>query len=82
MAAAAEAHPQPWDPVARAMRVGGGGDPLRDVAGNTVTDLRCQRNSNQVASSEGLPMNPTGEQDVLDALESRTVLNHCSGMGM
>lgn len=62
MAAAAESHPQPWDPAARAVRVGGGGDPLRGIAGNTVADLRCQRNGNPVASA-GLPVTLTGEQD-------------------
>ncbi|MEW5303160.1 MAG: hypothetical protein WDW36_005879 [Sanguina aurantia] len=59
MAAAAESHPQPWDPAARAVRVGGGGDPLRGIAGNTVADLRCQRNGNPVASA-GLPVTLTG----------------------
>lgn len=62
IAATAEQHPPPWDPVARAMRAGGGGDPLRDICGNTISDLRLQRNSNRT-SFEALPGSLAGEPE-------------------
>ena len=39
-AAARAAAPPPWDPVARASRPGGGGDPLKAPDGSLVADLR------------------------------------------
>ncbi len=41
--AARRSRPPPWDPAARSVRPGGGGEPLKDALGNSVADLRANR---------------------------------------
>lgn len=56
------ARPPPWDPAARAARPGGGGEPLKDSAGNAVADLRAVKSGLMLSSSGGAGVCASGSE--------------------